>query len=225
MTKIRGETMSAKLTTAIAAIMAMGSATIAMADAGHHDGKKKAKPGEMGQMQQGNDDANMPMAGGAMMGGDHHAMMQTMMKMMMQMQMQMHGGMMQGGMMQGGMSPDTRNGMMDRDMMGMMSGAMMGSAGADNDGDGSVSAEEAHEFMQFMHQNADKDGDGVVTLEEFESMHSMMMRDAMVDRFQHLDADGDGKITGSEMTAPADRMGQQMESAPMMKDGSKSQDN
>jgi hypothetical protein len=33
-----------------------------------------------------------------------------------------------------------------------------------------------------------------------------MIREIMVDRFQHLDADGDGSVTSEEMMAPADMM-------------------
>jgi Ca2+-binding EF-hand superfamily protein len=33
-----------------------------------------------------------------------------------------------------------------------------------------------------------------------------MIREKMVDKFQHLDADGDGKITNDEMTAPSKKM-------------------
>ena len=36
----------------------------------------------------------------------------------------------------------------------------------------------------------------------------------MVDRFQYLDADGDGSVTSEEMTAPADMM----DRAQMMRD-------
>jgi hypothetical protein len=133
----------------------------------------------------------------AMNGGGHD---------MMKMMMRMHAGMMGGS----GM------GMMDRDMMGMMmgNGGMPGMSGRmgpmmskfDADGDGAVSPEEAHGQLQAMHSSFDANGDGTLSIEEFEMLHSSMIRDAMVDRFQHLDADGDGKVTAGEMTAPADRM-------------------
>ena len=98
---------------------------------------------------------------------------------------------------------------MDQNMMHMMMGnsGMSGPmAGLDADGDGKVTPEEAHGQLQSMHTSFDADGDGNLSIDEFEIFHSAMIRDAMVDRFQHLDADGDGKVTAGEMTAPADKM-------------------
>ena len=42
------------------------------------------------------------------------------------------------------------------------------------------------------------------------------MRETMVDRFQMLDADGDGQISQGEMVAPADNMAQGMAANPGM---------
>ena len=52
----------------------------------------------------------------------------------------------------------------------------------------------------------DADGDGTLSLSEFETLHAALARETTVDQFQHLDADGDGKITQTEMVAPARRM-------------------
>ena len=52
----------------------------------------------------------------------------------------------------------------------------------------------------------DGNGDGSLSIAEFEILHSAMIREAMVDRFQYLDADGDGAVTAEEMTAPATKM-------------------
>ena len=52
----------------------------------------------------------------------------------------------------------------------------------------------------------DVDGDGTLSLAEFEALHAAMIRETTVDRFQHLDADGDGRITEAEMGGPARRM-------------------
>lgn len=119
--------------------------------------------------------------GRAGMGGMH------VMAGMMQMMMQMHGG--------GGMS-------------GM---GMMGPTGAlakllDEDGDGTVTPEEAHDGMQALLTDYDADGDEVLSLDEYAALHAAVTWEAMVDGFQALDADGDGKVTASEMTEPADRM-------------------
>ena len=108
---------------------------------------------------------------------------------MMDMMRQMHGGMMGGGMM-GGMGP--------------MGGSMMQMF--DSDGDGTVTAEEMHARLQAQLAEYDSDGDGALSIAEFETLHSAMIREMMVDRFQHLDADGDGSVTSEEMAAPADMM-------------------
>jgi hypothetical protein len=50
----------------------------------------------------------------------------------------------------------------------------------------------------------------VLSIAEFETLNSAATRNLMVDRFQALDEDGDGQITGDEMAAPAARM-QRME--------------
>jgi Ca2+-binding EF-hand superfamily protein len=52
----------------------------------------------------------------------------------------------------------------------------------------------------------DSDGDSTLSIAEFETLHSAMIRETMVDKFQHLDADGDGAVTAEEMTAPAEMM-------------------
>ncbi len=121
---------------------------------------------------------------------------------MMQMMMRMHANMMD----------DFGMGQMDivdQNMMRMMTGNSSISGpmvGFDADGDGKVTPEEAHGQLQSMHTSFDANGDGNLSIDEFERLHSAMIRDTMVDRFQHLDADGDGKVTAGEMTAPADKM-------------------
>ena len=111
-----------------------------------------------------------------MMGGNHHDMMRMMMR--------MHGNMMAGG--------SGQAGMMDRDMI-----AMIVPWGGQQDITKSF-AEKVQEF--------DSDGNGVLTLEEFEALHMRSLRDQMVDRFQHLDADADGQITASEIANASARM-------------------
>lgn len=108
---------------------------------------------------------------------------------MMNMMQQMHGGMVGGGMM-GGMGP--------------MGGTMMQMF--DADGDGTATAEEMRAGMLAQLAEYDSDSDGALSIAEFEALHSAMIREMMVDRFQHLDADGDGSVTSEEMMAPADMM-------------------
>ena len=111
-----------------------------------------------------------------------------------------HGGhMMPGyGMMMGGAG-----------MMGGMHGpAMMGNMleQLDADGDGRVTPDEMREGVSARMLEFDSDDDGTMTLEEFEAFHAAMIRNMVVDRFQALDENGDGRITDDEMRAPADRM-------------------
>ncbi|MCF7702038.1 EF-hand domain-containing protein [Loktanella sp. M215] len=107
---------------------------------------------------------------------------------MMGMMQRMHGNMMGGGMMDGGQ--------MGGDMMKMF----------DTNEDGTVTADEMRTELQAKLTEYDADGNGALSIAEFETLHSAMIREMMVDRFQELDADGDGSVTGEEMTAPADKM-------------------
>ncbi|PHQ85135.1 MAG: hypothetical protein COB65_03915 [Thalassobium sp.] len=61
--------------------------------------------------------------------------------------------------------------------------------------------------MQSMRSDADSDGDGQLNLQEFETMHTRVMRETMVDRFQLLDADGDGVISEDELAKSVDVIG------------------
>ena len=103
-------------------------------------------------------------------------------------------------------------------MMGMMKhmhGEMMGGMGPmggdimqkfDKDGDGSVTPNEMRTQLQAKLTEFDSNGDSALSIAEFETLHSAMIREIMVDKFQHLDADGDGTVTAQEMTAPAEMM-------------------
>ena len=104
--------------------------------------------------------------------GDHMGMMQMMMK--------MHGQM----------------------MGGMHGHGMMGSkwlAALDADGDGKLSETEIAEGLKARMEAHDADGDGNLSIDEFEALHSGMIRETMVDRFQHFDANGDGSVTPGEI--------------------------
>ena len=87
-------------------------------------------------------------------------------------------------------------------MKGRMGGAMQEML--DADGDGTVTPEEASTQLQAMLKQYDADSSGTLSIAEYEALHSAVIRETMVDRFQHLDADGDGQITSEEMNAPAD---------------------
>lgn len=142
--------------------------------------------GDRGPAAGGCSGHGMAMKGKGMMPGGMMDHMGTMMR--------MHGQMMGSGMMGSG-------------LMGPMPGGMMGlMAQLDQDGDGEVTGEEARSALGAKLSDYDADGDGTLSIAEFETLHSAMIREMMVDRFQHLDADGDGRVTADEMTAPADRI-------------------
>lgn len=100
-----------------------------------------------------------------------------MMPQMMQMMMKMHGGGMMG------------EGMKDHDLARLL-----------------AQAGEKPDMLAGKLKEFDADGNGTLDLAEFESLHAALIRETTVDRFQHLDADGDGQVTEQEMKAAADRM-------------------
>jgi hypothetical protein len=168
--------MTNKKVLALGLLVSLGLANATLADSGHGHVKKTdagAAPSTPKLEKQGVHSQT------GMMGGDHHAMMRSMMKMHM-------AGMVGGGMEQTGMS------MRDRDMMSMM---------IPRNGGQSISEAMGAKIEEF-----DTDKDGALTLAEFEGLHMAAQRESMVDRFQHLDSDGDGQITRSELDMAATRM-------------------
>lgn len=187
-----------KTVIALAIFATLGSASYA--DSKHHnDGDTTAAAGTEADLVNGGAVQT------SMMNGSQHKMMHSMMQTMMQMHSSENGPLI-GQMHLTDRTAAGPTGMMDQDMMYLMRASMMGQFDADADGDGAVSNEEAHGTLQSMHSKADTNGDGLLSLDEFNPLHAEMTRGLMVDRFQHLDTDGDGKVTAGEMTAPADRM-------------------
>ena len=142
------------------------------------------------------------MGAGAMMDGDMGQMM----------------GMMQ--MMQGHQGGMVGHGFAGPGGMGHMQGAF------DADNDGTVTPDELRAGLLEALSTYDADGNGMLSLDEFETMHTAHIREMTVDRFQVLDADGDGQVTAEEMAAPADRMQRRAANTPQgmpMMDGNNAQ--
>jgi Ca2+-binding EF-hand superfamily protein len=127
----------------------------------------------------------------------------------MPMEQGMNQGMMRGNMMQMMHRMHARGGdHMGYGMMGNHMGANLHTF--DTDDDGSVSAEELRNGLLAELKKYDTDGDGTLSIGEFELLHSAHNRNKMVDRFQALDEDGDGKVTKDEISARADKMEKRM---------------
>ena len=172
--------MTRKSVFALGLIAATAISGAALADPNHGNGRSDSanKPAHAQNMNGGGEMAGMM--------GNQGGMMQNMMKM----HAAMMGGMGNSGMMGG---------------MGLGLGNMK--AMLDANGDGKVSAEEARSGLTAKLAEYDADGDGTLSIAEFETLHSAMIRETMVDRFQALDNDGDGQVTEAEMIALADKMG------------------
>lgn len=74
----------------------------------------------------------------------------------------------------------------------------------DTDKDGGVTQEEVDKSRAGALSRHDADGDGTLSLKEFEALWLEMVRERMVDRFQHLDRDGDAVVTAEEFAMPTD---------------------
>lgn len=155
----------------------------------------------LAQSEHEHDDKTKPDEASMVRGSDDMMKMHRMM-------MKMHNGMMDGDMMGHGMM-NHRNVHMARVFHGHF----------DTDEDGKVSPQEARTTLEGWLKESDANGDGTLNIAEFEALHSRLTRETMVDRFQHLDADGDGQVTHDEMTAPAKMMERMQKMPGMMKSG------
>jgi Ca2+-binding EF-hand superfamily protein len=119
-------------------------------------------------------------------------------------------GMMKGHMMQMMQRMHATKGYhMGKNMMGNhMGNKMMGHNMKvfDTDENGSITPEERRNGLLAELKKYDTDSDGTLSIAEFETLHSAHIRNKMVDRFQALDEDGDGKVSEAEMTAGAKKM-------------------
>ncbi|MEM1343014.1 MAG: hypothetical protein AAGI34_00380 [Pseudomonadota bacterium] len=76
----------------------------------------------------------------------------------------------------------------------------------DADGNGALARTEAEGVIRSGLGRFDGDGDTTLALEEFAGLWAEFSRPRMVDAFQRLDEDGDGRVTEAEMTGPLDRL-------------------
>ena len=195
--------MSNKKILLLGVLISAGFTLQAFADTGHKqndnseaDTTAESSMVDTPKMDHSRMGSNSDKGGMDMMNGD----MMSMMKQMMQMHMK--------GKMGGGM--DHMGGGANRsiDMMGMMDSDMMGMMRQKAGMDGSMDLDA--KLKEF---DADKDGN--LNLEEFEALHKSAMQSRMVDRFQHLDANGDGQVSSGEMMAAGGRMAKMSNGAGM----------
>ncbi len=72
----------------------------------------------------------------------------------------------------------------------------------DRDRDGKVTQEEVDALRNDKFKAFDRDAGGELTIDEFQGLWLEMARPRMVDHFQRLDGDGDGKVTRDEYDRP-----------------------
>lgn len=81
----------------------------------------------------------------------------------------------------------------------------------DSDGDGTITPEEIALARAALIAGADASQNGEISLEEYETIFLELMRDPLVDSFQHLDADGNGAVTDAEFEAATSKMLERMD--------------
>ncbi len=98
-----------------------------------------------------------------------------------------------------------RRGAMGRSRHGMHRGMRLFER-FDADDDGKITQGEVDKARARRMARFDTDKDGRLSLNEFEGLWLDFMRERMVDRFQHLDSDGDGAVTAREFARPFKRV-------------------
>ena len=76
----------------------------------------------------------------------------------------------------------------------------------DTDGDGKITKAEMATFRDEAMAKYDADKDGNLSLDEFQGVWLEHMQPRMVRKFQHLDSDGDAKVSSTEINNIMQRM-------------------
>jgi Ca2+-binding EF-hand superfamily protein len=81
----------------------------------------------------------------------------------------------------------------------------------DANDDGKITADEIAAVRDKAIADHDADKDGMLSLDEFQGVWLDHMRTRMVRHFQHMDVNGDGKVTTDEINTPMKYMMQRMD--------------
>lgn len=76
----------------------------------------------------------------------------------------------------------------------------------DSNSDSTIEREELQAWQVKKISDYDKNGDKMIDLSEFEALWLAQIKNIMVDKFQHIDSDGNAKVTLEEFSAPTNHI-------------------
>lgn len=76
----------------------------------------------------------------------------------------------------------------------------------DTNSDSTIEREELQVWQVKKISDYDKNGDQMIDLVEFEALWLAQIKNIMVDKFQHIDSDGNAKVTLEELSAPTNHI-------------------